>query len=269
MTLPRPVILTRPAGRNHALAQRLQAHDIITLELPALALTPIVCDAPALPRPDDYDLVIFVSGAAVRAYAEQLQHIARLSHWPAHVPAACVGPATARALRGPFWPPALPILHPAPDAPRHDSEALWQVLAPVLPGIQRVLIVRGVSGREWLTERLTHAGIHVTRHAAYQRQPADWPDAAFDTLARWCVVGDTPVWLVTSVASLDAIHAHIARADWLPWWRSHQFVLTHPRFVSHLSAALLGEPLPDAQIRLCTPDAADMTRALLATSIKA
>jgi len=267
--LPHPVILTRPAGRNHALAQRLRAYGITTLELPALALAPIACDAPALPRPDDYDLVIFVSGAAARAYADQLQHAARLPHWPDHVPAACVGPATAWALRGPFWPPTLRILHPAPDAPHHDSEALWQVLQPLLPSIQRVLVVRGTAGREWLSERLSHAGIQVIRHAAYQRQPAGWPDAARATLARWHAEGVTPVWLITSAASLDAIHTQIRHADWLPWWRSHHFVLTHPRFVSHLSAALLGETVPDVQIRLCTPDAADMTRALLAASIKA
>jgi len=264
----RPVILTRPAGRNHALARRLQAHGVATLALPALVLAPLSCDAGALPRPNDYDLVVFVSGAAARAYAEQLQHIAHLSQWPAHVPAACVGPATARALRGPFWPPTLRILHPAAEAPRHDSEALWQVLQAVLPGIQRVLIVRGATGREWLSERLSRAAIDVARHAAYQRQAAAWPDAAQQRLAQWHGEGATPVWLVTSTASLDALHAHIARADWLAWWRSHHFVLTHPRFVPYLSN-LLGEALPEAHIRLCTPEAADMTRVLLAASIKA
>jgi len=263
--LPHPVILTRPVGRNQVLARRLQRDGVVTLELPALALTAITCEAGRLPRPDDYDLVVFVSGAAARAYAEQLQHSAHVSCWPAHVPVACVGPASARSLRGGFWPPTLVVLHPASTAPRHDSEALWQVLQPVLPRLQRVLIVRAGTGREWLSERLRRAGVSVVCHAAYQRQAADWSEAACATLARWYEDGCIPVWLVTSAASLDAIHAQIVRAGWLDWWRTHCFVFTHPRLVAHLSA-VLGEPVAADQTHWCRPDAADTARALRAAS---
>jgi len=264
MTPPHPVILTRPAGRNHALAAHLHAHGVATLELPALAITPIACDARALPRPADYELVVFVSSAAARAYAEQLQCFAHLKHWPAHIPVACVGPATARSLCGPFWPQSLTVHHPEPDAPHHDSEALWQVLQPVLLHIQRVLIVRGAVGREWLAEQLIQRGIHIPRHAVYQRHPADWPDAARATLARWRDEHQTPVWLITSTASLTAIATQLAHANWLDWSRTHHYVLTHPRFAPHLST-VLGD-VPDARIQLCTPDTTDMVRALLAGS---
>lgn len=267
MPAPHPVVLTRPAGRNEALQHRLQAQGCPVLALPALDIVPQPCATGKLPLPGGYDLVIFVSGAAARAYASQLQDVAGMRQWPAQVPAACVGPATARAMRGGFWSAGMRILHPGPDAPTHDSEALWQVLAHSGLPLRRVLVVRGTAGREWLAARLTQAGAVVDRHAAYARRPADWPGEALRTLAQWRDGGLTPVWLATSAEGLEALRDGIAQAGMMDWWRGHRFVLTHPRLQDRLSG-LMGWPDKEARamVKICLPGDEDIERAVLAFS---
>ena len=52
--------------------------------------------AQALPRPADYDMVVFVSGNAARQYLDQWRQADGPSAWPAGVIAATVGPASAQ-----------------------------------------------------------------------------------------------------------------------------------------------------------------------------
>ncbi|WP_050849460.1 uroporphyrinogen-III synthase, partial [Bordetella pertussis] len=167
-------ILTRPQGRNGALAQRLHDAGWQTLCLPALRIEPLPPENGVVPLPRDYDLVVFVSGNAARLYLEQLRERGELP-WPAGAVAATVGPASARALldSGQFGADTT-VLHPAETAPTHDSEALWALLRarPALP--RRALLVRGTQGRDWLADRLVAAGVEVSRHAVYRRRPAPW-----------------------------------------------------------------------------------------------
>jgi len=264
-----PVVLTRPEGRNEALARRLQARGCLTLALPALAIVPPSDPAAALPLPGGYDLAVFVSGAAARAYADQLRQIAAMQQWPLHVPVACVGPATAAAMRGGFWPDALRILHPGLDAPTHDSEALWQVLAHSGLPLRRVLLVRGATGREWLAQRLAQLGVVVDRHVVYARQPVDWSEPARRVLAHWHNTGLTPVWLVTSGEGLDAVHRNVVLADMQSWWRAHRFVLTHPRLAVRL-ASLMGWSDEEcrAMVKISLPRDEDIEQALLALCVE-
>jgi len=274
-----PVVLTRPAGRNESLASRLQVQGCETLALPALRITPLPSTDEALPLPGDYDLVIFVSGTAVHIYTEQLRQIAALPQWPCGVPVACVGPATASVMCGDFWPDTLRVLHPDAQAPRHDSEALWQVLSQSGLSLRRVLLVRGQTGREWLAQRLAQHGVAVDRYAVYTRQPADWPDSALRVLKRWRDTSLTPVWLITSAEGLEAVAQNLSHAGLKSWWRTHRFVLTHPRLADRLSALMgwgqeaqtnrplmvkISLPLDDDierdLLRLCTDFSDDVSR---------
>jgi len=264
-----PVILTRPAGRNETLAHCLQAQGCLTLALPALAIVPLPAPVATLPLPGDYDLVIVVSGTAARAYADQLRRVALLKQWPADVPIACVGPATAAAMHGKFWPEALRILHPDTGASSHDSEALWRVLVHSDLPLRRVLLVRGVVGREWLAQRLIQLGVVVDRHAVYARQPADWPDSARRTLVRWRDAGQTPVWLVTSGEGLDAVYRNIVQFGMQSWWRSHRFVVPHPRLAARLSALMAWtEEVQRAMVKISLPQEADLAQALLSLCLE-
>lgn len=227
-------VLTRPAGRNEALAARLSAAGWQALTLPALVLEPLDHAGPT-PAPGDFDLVVFVSGNAARLYLAQADLPAG---WPAGTLAATVGPASAQALHeAPQFGPRGRVVHPPADAPTHDSEALWQLLSSrALP--RRALLVRGEAGRDWLAERLVEAGVDVHSHALYRRRPAAWPQDSMERLRRMAedAPAQPPVWLLTSIAGIDAAAAAARAAGLFDWWARSRFVVTHPRQGEHLLA---------------------------------
>ena len=90
-------ILTRPAGRSDALVRALCQKGWRVIECPALAIRPAPVESWfTLPRPAEFDMVVFVSGAAVAGYARQL---GKGVVWPLTTLIAAVGPATAQAAR--------------------------------------------------------------------------------------------------------------------------------------------------------------------------
>ena len=243
-------VLTRPAGRNEALAARLCAAGWQALLLPALVLESLEYTDP-IPAPGDFDLVVFVSGNAARLYLAQ----ANLAEgWPAATLAATVGPASAQALReAPQFGPKSRIVHPSADAPAYDSEALWQVLSSqALP--RRALLVRGEAGRDWLAERLAQAGVDVHSHVLYRRRPAAWPQGAVRQLRRLADDAQAPpaVWLLTSIASIDAVADAARAAGLFEWWARSRFVVTHPRQEEHLLAIVRGSG-QTPMVKTCIP----------------
>jgi len=260
MTLPPLAVLTRPAGRNDALAQALRAEGWDVLDLPALRIVPLPADADTLARPQGHDLAVFVSGTAARLYLGQLRDVAGMQQWPAEVAAACVGPGTARALRdSPLWNPAAELLHPGPQDGSYDSEALWQILQERGLRPRRVLLVRGTAGRDWLAGRLAGQGAQVLPYAVYAREPAPWPAAAVAALAARRDAGGQAHWLVTSGEGLAALREQARQAGLLPWWLGGRFVATHPRLAERL-AAEDGAPAP-GMVKICLPEDAAIVQA--------
>src|SRR5690606_27829298 len=129
------VVLTRPQGQNASLAALLQAKGCATLALPALTIAPVDF---ALPDLTAYDVVMFVSGNAVRYFLDRCAAESGW-RWPAQVAAAVVGAGSARALsEHPAFPPTALIFRPKASS-LADSEALWDVLRQQ-PALRRVLI---------------------------------------------------------------------------------------------------------------------------------
>jgi uroporphyrinogen-III synthase len=251
--LSSPVILTRPSGRNEAVAARLAAAGMPVLILPALNIQPVPPPDTKSFHPRFYDLIVFVSSNAVEGYLGLLGKTAFQGPWPAGTLAATVGAASAGLLYKSHVVPATRVLHPDADASQ-DSEALWRLLEPRLSSLRRVLIVRGQSGREWLGERLETANVAVDRLAVYTREAALWtPDelqrlgAALTTSAR-CVV------LLTSGESVDAVHANIERAGLLPPWRRSRFVVIHERVARRLQSVLgASGKVESTMVKVCSP----------------
>ncbi len=256
----RVAILTRPEGRNEALAHRLQAAGFIARALPALDILPLAPSA-AVPRPQDYGLVVFVSGAAARHYFDQLARAHGMGAWPSVVPAATVGPASAEALRESGWFGAnTTVLHPGAEAPSHDSEALWELLrGRPLPA--RVLLVRGTRGRDWLGDTLAAQGVAVDRHAAYERRPAAWAAADVAQLRRWAEAGTPVTWLVTSGEGIDAIRANLDAAGLGAWWERCGFVATHPALARRLPRHGTGAA---PMVQICMPNDESIFQAFVA-----
>lgn len=248
-------ILTRPAGRNEALAQRLSAVGWRALCLPALAIEPLPAAGPP-PLPQDYGLAVFVSGNAVRLYLDRLAPFLPRG-WPAGCTPAAVGTATAQVLQASGLLGAdTAVLHPPADAPAHDSEALWKLLSS-RPLPRRALLVRGTQGRDWLADRLAEAGVAVTRYAVYQRVPAAWPGDAVATLRGWAAQGLRATWLLTSGEGIAATADAVRAAGLQAWWRGCRFVVTHPRLADAVRAAA-AVPFGNAAVPAAADAAADM-----------
>lgn len=261
MNLP-CALLTRPAGRNETLSAALAAQGFSSLVLPALSLEPQDLSETQWQDPKDFDLVLFVSSSAVKFYFATLQ--ARGQNWPDKVLLAAVGFATAACLRAQPGVSPEAVLHPEGVDSLQDSEALWAVLEPRLAQLERVLIVRGHSGREWLGQQLENHGIQVQRLAIYQRSPAKWSVQQGRQIRDSLQAGRLAV-LLSSSQSADAVFANVQSLGLTDVWSQCAYVVIHPRIEEHLQSLLLqaGITAPP-MVKRCTPDDDDIVAAMMA-----
>lgn len=172
------IVVTRPAAQAGALAEMIRAAGGVPVLFPTIDIAPLAdlreLDA-ALGALASFDLAIFVSANAVQQTFAHLH--ARGLAWPMQLRTAATGPATAALLAAQLAAllarqPAHPsyqsheVIHPPV---RFDSEGLVAELAHLKVTPQRVLIVRGTGGREWLLDHFTHAGVAVETVASYAR----------------------------------------------------------------------------------------------------
>jgi uroporphyrinogen-III synthase len=219
-------ILTRPAGRNTTVMRELIRRGWSVLECPALDIREVVSVTGECPRPELFDLVVFVSRAAVTGYHSHLLGEGR-EVWPLSTRVACMGPVTASAIRRVFG-DGLAVLHPSSDLAQ-DSESLWPILLALEHPVERVLIVRGQDGRDWLSQRLSQRGANVVLHQAYQRQSAQWPTLLNEHLAALSRQRVLPTWLLTSAHGVEALYKNLEALGLLGWFAESSFVLTHER----------------------------------------
>jgi uroporphyrinogen-III synthase len=251
MDAVRPVVLTRPAGRNTALAGALRDAGLSVIEAPALVIEPL--DTP-MPPLEPGDLCVFVSRQAVDAgFARRAG-----ASWPDGVHAAAVGAATAQALRTQV--PAGLVLAPAADVPP-DSESLLAVIdAAGLPP-RRAHILRAARGRDWLAGQLQARGWAVECHALYQRHPVVWSAAICDVVA----ASPACTLLLTSPEAVDAVADSLQRhgRDWPAVLR---VVTLHERIVRRLQCVYAERPAGELVVRLSAPDEAALFQAILASA---
>ena len=189
----RVVVVTRPERQAGPFLQMLRAVGATPVAFPVLIIQPVVLESGVRSRlePDHFDWVIFASANAVEQALAQLPR-------PRRARLAAVGPATARALEG----HGLEVR--AVPATTQDSEGL--LAHPEFADVRgrRILILRGVGGREVLRQALLAGGAEVEVAELYRRVVAT-PDAgALATLARACAHQHSIV-AVTSVEVLDAL----------------------------------------------------------------
>jgi uroporphyrinogen-III synthase len=159
----RCVLLTRPRPESEALAARIASAGGASIIFPTLEIVAAPVPGPALAALrtlGGHRLAVFVSANAVR---HGIPLIRSMGGWPPGLAAAAVGAATADALRAEgvreLW---------VPEA-GGDSDALL-----ALPQLQnvagwRVLVFRGVGGRELLAKTLQVRGAQVTYIECYRR----------------------------------------------------------------------------------------------------
>ena len=154
---PWRLMLTRPAEECAALAHTLGEAGIASSCMPLLAIEPVMLQRPQLELLKElstYQGFIVVSKPAARlllAAAEQRQLSLPPQGW------FTVGAATAAVLQDAQLDVSFPACGDDSEA-LLELPALQQVLANPAP---RILIVRGVGGRELLAERLAQLGATV------------------------------------------------------------------------------------------------------------
>lgn len=192
-----PVIVTRPLAQALSLQQKIIARGRRAVLFPLLEIHPLTDNRrldDVLSRVESYALVAFVSPNAINA------SFARRPVWPTSVPLAVMGEGSRQALAAHGVTAATTRIISPHDPLRTDSQTLVAALdLPSLRG-QRVLILRGESGRELLADTLRAAGALVVQAPAYRRAAPE-PDACRMALLQ-DLLGSGGDWIVTSSEAL-------------------------------------------------------------------
>lgn len=260
------VVLTRPQGKNQVLAQALSQRGVRCLQLPALQITPTLASLPDSFHPQNYDLLVFVSAQAVQYYLRALTSAG--FDFAQNQAIATVGAASA----APFYKQGLNhrlrLIHPAATHPYQDSEALWDLLLPSLDQFERVLLVRGQQGREWLSQQFIQHHKELSRCIIYQRRPVQWSTESAIQLQRDLVKPQTVTFLLTSSESTQAIYDNMVRLGLETAWKQACFVAIHPRIADKLQRLCgLSEQQMQDQVHICAPSQMAMQEALLAAAL--
>lgn len=156
---------TRPLGVEGDLVRRCTTLGAEVWRAPVLAIVPLAEGDPALAAArrtlddlEQYQHIVFISGNAVLHGMALLQ-----SCWPSRVRCYAIGAATARLLaqRG--------VEALQPPGTQMNTEGLLQVAELRQLSGERVLIVRGVGGRELLARALEDRGARVDYLETYRR----------------------------------------------------------------------------------------------------
>lgn len=230
------LLVTRPAAQADEWVAGLRAERLDAVALPLIAISASSNDAALAQAWQDLALnrmLVFVSPNAVQQF---FAHRPEGRAWPARTLAATVGPGSSRVLREAGVPPGL-VMEPAVDAPSFDSEALWQVLAPLDWLGARVLLVRGDGGREWLGERLRERGAVVEAVQSYSRVLPSLSAQQRQQLAEAVAAPHRNIWLLSSS---EAVANLAALAPPGTDWSQARAVATHERIAERATAQGFG-----------------------------
>ena len=222
------VVLTRPRAQCEATAAALESAGARVIVFPALDIVPVALSPASRAVLDGLpaaSLALFVSANA----AEHGVAVARAAGpWPAPVAVAGVGAATATALRDAGF------AHVIAPAAGFDSESL--LACPELSDVrgQRVVIFRGLGGREHLRTTLEARGASVGYVECYRRdRPASDPAALLAALER----GEVDAVHAMSAETVDNFLALAGRGA---SWSRVALVVPHPAIARHAAAAPFG-----------------------------
>jgi uroporphyrinogen-III synthase len=231
-------LVTRPGGAGQRLSSALRDSRQRALWWPAFDLLPPAELEPLrglLEKLCEFDLVVFVSAAAVRG----LVALNLCENWPAATRIGAVGASTLQLARS-LLPGAefARSIGPAADAPQGGSEALWEALQREGELPRQALIVRAETGREWLGDRLRHVGCRVEYASVYRRVMRVPNREQHAALAASLGVGDRLATIFTSSEAVAALDGQFADApDTKASLRQGLALCSHPRIAQVLRAA--------------------------------
>lgn len=192
-----PIVITRPAGQADELlahvaelSDDVRHHPLIEIHsfdddgsTPANAARRKILDI------DRYDAVIAISRNAAECGLTWLD-----DYWPQHpigIRWYGVGPTTVEVMRAGGLAPEMP-------ASRFDSEGVLELASLAQIQGEKILIWRGVGGRETLASVLRERGAQVDYAELYERRQIDWSQTDWDSTLK-----GTPLLVLSSGQALD------------------------------------------------------------------
>jgi uroporphyrinogen-III synthase len=242
------VLVTRPEQQAAPLCRLLESAGASALRLPAI-------DIRSAGDPGDiklkagpiggFDLVIFTSANAVRFGSHLLERRHDLT-------LAAIGPATARALRE-----AGHAVIVTPTA-GFDSESLLSHPALADPAGRRILLIKGMNGRDLLEGRLRERGAQVVVADVYRRERASHSATTLEALEALFAAARIHVITATSVEIAAALF-QIATASLRREFEHAHWLVPGAR----VAAALRGHGIGGPVLQASTAEDQDLLAALL------
>lgn len=235
------IAITRPIDQAKRLTALIEANGGASLLFPLIAIAPLEDYSAfevSIANIHEVDWAIFISTNAVQnAMPRLIQKLNDFSqtHAQAHgtveslhqLKFAAIGPTTAEALMRQGS--AIGLKNVLVPDTRFDSEALLNT--PEMQAIfnQRVVIFRGVGGREVLAETLKKRGAHITFAESYHRINPQTDDTL---LARAVKQQACHALIVTSSEAMRHLIQLTHHADWL---KSIPICVNHARIKEEAS----------------------------------
>ena len=199
------VAITRPTNQAKKLTQLIEAAGGNVIPFPLIeiaALDDVTQFEQIITDINDYDWMLFISSNAVQNSMPRLikQGI------PKHLKFAAIGPTTAETLKD------FGIDEVLIPKDRFDSESLLSL--PAMQDMQgkRVMLVRGIGGRDVLANTLTQRGAQVTFAECYQRIN---PQTNCDVLAQAFAKQQLQRIVVTSSEAMRYLLTMAGDTEWL------------------------------------------------------
>jgi len=187
------ILVTRPQHQAEAICRLIESHGGNAIRFPSMEISATEIDTPlanCIGQLGAYDIAIFISANAVD-YGLNL-----VSSWPPKTAIAAVGASTARALQRHG-------LRASIVPAEFNSEALLAMSEMQDMSGKRVLIFRGVGGREHLAEQLIQRGAKVDYAECYHRVLATPSQEQQRIIKQLCQRDELDVVLATSNESLE------------------------------------------------------------------
>ena len=209
------IAITRPTDQAKKLSALIEQAGGTPVLFPLIEITPLNDYSQfetIISHISDYDWAIFISSNAVQNGMPRL-----LKHGiPSNLQFAAIGPATAKELQS-FG--VKNVLIPSShhqdsdeNMVRFDSESLLALPEMTNVASKKVMIFRGVGGRDVLAETLKQRGAQVTFAECYQRMN---PQISCDLLANLYAENKLHGIIVTSSEAMRHLLNLAGNADWL------------------------------------------------------
>jgi uroporphyrinogen-III synthase len=199
------IAITRPIDQAKKLAKLIEKAGGTPILLPLIEITPLKDYSQfeaVISKIETYDWAIFISSNAVQ---NGMPRIAKL-RIPPNLKFAAIGPVTANELQ------SFGVKEVLTPKDRFDSESLLALPEMQAVKNKKVMIVRGVGGRDVLAETLISRGAQVTFAECYQREN---PQTNCDLLAQLYAEKKLHGIVVTSSEAMRHLLDLAGDAEWL------------------------------------------------------